>query len=503
MSTAVLATRARAAAIALALLASGVVWFMTSPPAPGITGDSFFYLGAANSLVRHGQLAHPNWRWIAEDSLQPMTRTTPGLSLALAGGMALGASAITSARIVQTLSAAATVGLATLIVAGASGPFAGMLVGLSILALPAFNLFHLYILTEPLFLAALVCALWALIATDRPGLAGLALLTATATRYVGISFALGAGLATLMLRDAWSARVARLVKLTGPSLLFFGAWRLWTRIADPEHGIRVSGIYPLGADWSRALESIVTWIAPGSTLNLQACIVSALTACALAIVLRSRQRVSTESVERRSPALAIITCMLACYAIFVILARVFAEPTIALGTRMFLPVYVLLHLLAGIVLPDLLRTNRAAQTFAAIAFGTWLIVSLRVSTATIAGERTRGLDVASEVLRKSQTLDWLRRNQPKRALFTNHPLAIYHHAGRYAQYWPARMLPDSAAKLRQRLRSGDGLIVMFRNPDPYTPVASIDEISSRVPLRPVATFADADIYELEVAPPRQ
>jgi hypothetical protein len=505
--------KVRIASLVSAILACGVVGLATSPPAPGITGDSFFYLASAHSLVADQTLRYPDWRWTAADSVQPMIRTTPGLSLALGGLMSLGASPMNAARIVQSVSAAVTVGLSTFMVGVLFGPVVGFLAGLSILALPPFHDVHVYVLTEPLFLAATACALWALSVRKNAALAGAFFLVAAVTRYVGVSLAVGAGLAAFFSVGSLRTKAVRFAKVAGPSLAFFAGWRLWTATPNDPQSIRVRGLFPLDDELAQALSSAEAWLVPGSRPVLRLLLVGAIGACVLALIFARRNRVagasgpslaSMRQVENgaatpaRITALTIVLMML-CYSAFSLLSRLLAEPSIEFRDRMLLPIYVLTQLLIAVTLPNRIRRSQRARAFAALALGLWMILSMRVAFARVMAHRTIGLQIASKEVRASPTLRWLSNNARGRPVFSNNPLPIYHHAHRSAKFWPEKMLPDSAQGLVQRLRATDGLVVAFRRPDPWVPVASLDQLSSAIPLEQVATFSDGTVFALNGA----
>jgi hypothetical protein len=500
----------RIAAVASALIAGAVLGFAVSAPAPGVTGDSFFYLAGAHSLVTNQKLEYPDWRWTVADSVQPMIRTTPGLSLALAAFMSLGVSPLGAARIVQSVSAAAIVGLSTLIVGAFSGPVVGALAGLSILALPAFHDVHLYVFTEPLFLAGILCGLWALCIRNRSALAGAFFLVGAVTRYVGVSVAGGAGLAGLLFPGTLSTKALRFAKIVGPSLVFFVAWRLWTASPNDPQAIRVRGLFPLDQELTRALASAEQWLIPGSRPGVRLLLVVLIGACILAVLFAPRVRAASpfgpseglsQPVGHRVLAdrrMAVLTLgiMALSYAGFVVLARFLAEPTIAFGDRMLLPIYVLIHLLIAITLPHRIRELRVARAFAGLAVGLWLTLSLRVSLVRIVTERRIGLDIAGSDVRTSPTLQWLSIHVRQRSVYSNNPLPIYHHARRAAKFWPQKLPVDSADAFVRRVQATHGLVVAFERPDPFVPVATLEQLSTVVPLRTVASFPDGAVLEL-------
>ena len=491
-------------AIALGVVASVSVAVATRPPAPGITGDSFFYIGGANSLLKSGKLAYPDWEWSSADTIQPMTRITPALSLALAGLMSAGVSEIVAARTVQSISAGVTVGLAALLVGDLAGLTAGMMTALTILVLPAFQGVHLYVLTEPLFLAWALVAMWTLISRGSATLAGIAFLAATMTRYVGVSLAAGAALALLVGRGDLKTKILRAIAVVGPSGLFFVGWRYWTAQAAGAQPIKAQGLFPLGDEPAHAARALATWIVPGSMPALRLLQVVAMVGCAVAVLVGMRMRSKPDVPQRarrdgdafgRARALtAAVLTMTTCYWAFVVLAHVLAEPTIEFRERMLLPTFVLGQLWIGAVVAPRIR-GRWAQGFGLVALTIWLAVTARVALARVAAERRVGLELASERYRTSPTLRWLSTNARERLVYTNHPLAVYHHARRPAKFWPKVVPPDSAETLARRMAAG-ALVVAFQTPDAWTAVAPTHELASAVPLRAVATFDDAVVYAL-------
>ena len=498
----------RAVAGALGILAAGLVGIATTPPAPGVTGDSIYHLGGAESLLISGKFQYPDARWSTSDTVQAMARTPPGLSIVLAALRSIGASEMGAARITQSVSAGVTVAVVVVLVAQLSGLVAGVLTALTILALPAFYGVHVYVLTEPLFIAATVLALWAVVSGRSATVVGLALLAAAITRYVGVSVAVGAGLAALFTTAEWRTRVLRGITIAGPAVLFFAVWHQWTAQAKGGHPIEVRGLFPLGGELAQAWQAIATWLVPGSVTPLRVIQVAAMIGCALAVLFSWRHRaarssrapVTDSNVERARQNsrdfLVTVVSMLVCYAAFVVLAHVLAEPGIHFRERMLFPTFVLAQVCAGALLIARIRRDRWARYLGTVALAIWIGVSARVSFARVEAEKRDGLEIASAALRASPTLGWLAENARGRMVFSNHPLAVYHHAKRSAKLWPARMLPDSTRALIARL-SDRALLVAFVRPDPWETIAPAEEVTSAVPLEVVARLSDGTVYELD------
>src|SRR5215469_14910652 len=99
------ATKQSLTGLTLGALAFGLVLLGTQPPGPGLYGDSAGYMGAAESLARHGTLRIPFAPYVSADSTSPLAQWPPGFPVLIAGPMLAGASATTSARLVVAASA--------------------------------------------------------------------------------------------------------------------------------------------------------------------------------------------------------------------------------------------------------------------------------------------------------------------------------------------------------------------------------------------------------------
>src|SRR5919201_902751 len=99
--------------VALTALAAGVAAFalvlvVTEPPGPGLDPDAASYLGAAESLARHGTLRIPLASWASPDTTSPLVHFPPGLPIVVALPVALGMPAVQGARLVNEAAAFVT-----------------------------------------------------------------------------------------------------------------------------------------------------------------------------------------------------------------------------------------------------------------------------------------------------------------------------------------------------------------------------------------------------------
>ena len=486
-------------------IAGATVLYVTRPPAPGITGDSVFYLSGAEALATSGKLAYATQAWRATDSLTPMTRVMPGLAVAIAAGRLAGVSAVAAARVVQALSAFAIAFAVAWLAYSVAGPVTAALLIASVLVLPTFLYVHLYVLTEPLFLVCLITALLLMTREEpRPLALGMAAALATAVRYPGVALTMTVCLWMLLRPDRFTARLRRAVIAGVPTAVLLALWILHTRSAETAEPIREFGVYGgLGTTFRDGLLTIGAWAAPGSRPIVRLVLaIGLLVALVLAIVHTTRtyaDPTSTDTQEApRRRAIAAALLFIACYAAVVIASRVFADPFIEFRARMLLPALIFGQIAVALLLADWLRSRGVVPRVAVVALiALWLAVSARVSRGTIVRERAMGLDVARPAVGESRVLQWLRENADNnRLIVSNHPLAVYHFLARDARWWPAHTSPDTIRDFAAVVRARNGLVVSFAAHDQWITVADDSALVRALGLRPVAHRPDGTVWEI-------
>jgi hypothetical protein len=270
--TAILSARASALALVarwfapalLGIVAFALVLEITDPPGPGLTPDALSYLGSAESLVRRGELRVPSAPWWDTDSTVALTRFPPGYPMAIAVATRAGLEPVQSARLVGALAAFVTSLVLVLLVSDATIPLVGLLFGVALLAMPAVNEVHVYVLSEPLFLALTALTLSAMVRRPQRGLlAGLAAALAVLVRYAGVSLVVAAALWRVRHPGLIRDRVRGALAALAPGLVVQTLWVLRTRRVAPTESIRDFAVYgDIGGTLAQGLGTVLSWLVP-------------------------------------------------------------------------------------------------------------------------------------------------------------------------------------------------------------------------------------------------
>lgn len=499
--------RRRAALIlfcALATLASA--FRFTAPPGPGLDPDAMSYLGAAESVARTGAFRIPAAPWFADSTTAPLTHFPPGYSSVIAVGITLGADARTAARVTQAIAAAGTVALAMLILWPMAGGIGATLGATAIVLSPAFVLVHLSVLSEPLFLALVTLALWAMARRPRAlGLHALIAAAATMVRYAGLAVAGAVALWALRDRQAsWPSRLRRATLAVAPSLIAMFAWSASRRFAPGyARPIRKFAMYgnwgpTLHEGWNtlgHLLAPSLEWD-PVPTLAALGTLVAI---AALAWVADDAPRDDVRHADARHTVHAAGVIAL-CYAGLVFASRLLADPAIPFDFRLAAPLVPVATIAVVVVAARAwTRMGTPARVFGVLAIVTWSGAAVVSDREHIAYALAEGSDFANREWRDSPTLAWARTQGDARVLFTNWPCAIWFH-----QHRRTRDVPDDIdvkdarqlARFVERVRATGGAVVLWNVKSGET--AAPDVLVERTGLVRVAQFDDGAVYE---APP--
>ncbi|HEU4648424.1 MAG TPA: hypothetical protein VFS33_05150, partial [Gemmatimonadales bacterium] len=459
------------------------------------------YLGAAESLVHHGNLRIPVGDWFEADSTAPLHHFPPGFSIAIAVPVAAGLAPVQGARIVMAAGAGVAVGTAAWLADLAAGWAAAVLVALLLALLPAIMSVHVEVLSEPLFLALLAVMLALMVrprAADSPRSAGgraapssdpsrldaLGYGTSAAlgamVRYAGLS--LGGAAMVWAYREGGSRaeRVRRVLVAAAPTAVLFGAWVI--RTTAQQQPIRQVGLFPRWGDNLRQLgATVVDQLAPSvESAWLRAVLAVVAGGLLLALlwdgVCRARADVGGANASARGtdadptrgaegtkltqssdpaptaargrlyPALGVIG---ACYVAELVLARLVADPGIPFDGRLLSPLIFLSVLGAAVAIAlGWPRWRPLTRAVAAVALLAWSSGASSVFVDEYTDLRAHGTGYARDEWRDSPVTAWLRTEGRRFALFTNHPMIAYLETGR-----ASRELPDSlSAEILQDFR---------------------------------------------------
>jgi len=478
----------------LGLLAGVYAFWLTAAPGPGLEPDSMSYVGAAESLVRHGTLRVPWTHWSAPDSTSPLSDFPPGFSLAIAVPLAAGARPVLAARWVMVLGFAVAAGVLAALVADVAGPVAAALGTGLVLATPAVLGVNTIVLSEPLFFAVLSLTLQQMVtAPERPWRYGLLAGLAGLVRYAGVAVICAAGLwgAALGRPGDWRARLrgAAAAGLPGMALQ-----ALWVMRTDLEGGDTPHTSFDLyGGLWRTlrgGLGTVCGWLVPAVPAGAARGVIALVIFVLMVAICRGafrRPEASGGAGPRRL--LAAAALIIVCYVGVLVYSRLMVGAGIEFDQRILAPVFTLgavaVAAAIGICWGSWATVARAATV--ALVLG-WLTLALRADAAAVRASRDEGYGYEAADWQDSDFALWLRSPEGGRRyqLFTNDPAAAYFLTGRPARLLPARLDPESVRSFAAVLRTRHGAVLGFESY--FEEVAPPESLAVRLGLREAARF---------------
>jgi len=484
--------------LTLGLLAGLYAVLVSASPGPGLEPDSMSYVGAAESLVRHGTLRVPWTYWSEADSSSPLSDFPPGFSVAIAVPLAAGIPPVQAARWVMVLGFAAAVGVLSALVADAGSPAAAVLgVGL-VLATPAVVGANTIVLSEPLFLAVLALTLRQMVrAPERAWrygtLAGLGALV----RYAGVALI---GAAALWAFAQPGDRRARLRRAAAAGLPGIALQALWVVRTDLEGGDTPHTSFDFyGGLWHTVrggLGTVCGWLVPGvpagAARNAVALVIAVLLVVLWRSAVRSRDTAAPpppSAPPRSRRLLAALGLVAACYAGVLVYSRLMVGADIEFDARILTPLFVLAAAGVAAAVGACWRSwTRMGRLVTGVLVAGWLALALRADAAAIGAQREEGYGYETPDWQASDFAGWLRSEQGggRYQLFTNDPAAVYFLTGR-----PARVLPEALDSQTVRafahvMRARHGALLGFESY--FDPVAPPDSLAARLGLREAIRF---------------
>jgi len=466
--------------IAAGVLTAALVLVMTTPNGPALEPDSMSYLGAAQSLVRDGTLRVPCVWWNDADSTAPLTTFPPGYPVTLAGPIAAGLSPVHAARGIQAIAAGVAFGTFVALLLEVAGPWAAGLGGVLLLAMPAAVEIHLWIMSEPMFLAMMALTLAALLRRpDRPLLAGVLAFLANLVRFAGV-FLVGAVMlwAIALPAGSWRVRTRRgaLAALPGATLQ---AWWVVRGVAPHLKTYAGQGA-TLREGWSTVQDWLVPSV-PGGPWRVALTLVVILGLAALTC----RAVRSAEPGVRRL--LAAVGLLSSCYVGVVIFARLHVGAEIPFDSRILGPLFMLLALgIATVVVTQAGTWPPAAKGVLGLVVVAWLVGAGRWDAGEIGTTREYGLGYESPDWQTSDVANWLRGDGTGRIAYSNDPAGVWHVTHRPVRIIPHRIDPDTLREFSARFFAVPSVLLGFDSP--FAPVASPDTLARLLGLREVARF---------------
>lgn len=478
--------------LTLGLLA-GLYSFWLTAVTPGLEPDSMSYLGAAESLVRHGALRVPWTHWPEADSTSPLSDFPPAFPIAIAVPLAAGVPQVQAARWVMLLGFAVAVGVVAALIADAAGVAAAVLMTGLVLATPAVVGINTIVMSEPLFLAVLALMVHQMVTVPERAwrygvLAGIGALV----RYAGVALIGAAGLwAGAFGRPGdWRSRLRRAAAAAVPGIALQALWVLRTDLEGGDTPHTSLDFY--GGLWHTVrggLGTVCGWlvpaVSPGPARNAIALVIAAL----LVALWRSavRPRPAAPSGPRRL--LAAVGLVVACYVAVMVYSRLMVGRDIEFDARILTPVFVLAAAGVAVAVGACWQswTGVSRLVTGALVAG-WLALALRADTAAIGAQLEAGYGYEAPDWQASDFARWLRSEGGGKRFqfFTNDPAAVFFLTGR-----PARLLPDGLDAETVRafadvIRARHGAVLGFESA--FDPVAPPESLAARLGLREAIRF---------------
>jgi hypothetical protein len=450
---------------------------------PALNPDAMSYLGAATSLAHHGTLRVPWAQWDDPDSTSALTDYPQGFSLLLAGPIALGASPAAAARLVEGVSAGVVVGVAVGLAETLAGSLAGVLTAFLLIAMPAMTEIHLWVLSEPVFLALVALTLAALVQRpERPGLHGVLAALANLVRFAG-SFLVAAVVCwALISPGTWRLRARRGVVAALPAVLLHAWWHL--QGLSPGGGVDLATYPGFGATLVEGWGTVRGWLVPGLAPSWWA------TGIALLVVAGAGGmiwRAIRDDVPGRRfwGALGLLASI---YVGMVVFARLHVVYDLPFDNRILSPPLLLAALGIAVAIS---RCSPQPRAVALTAVSLWVCAALAHDVAVVREARA-GLGYESAEWQASTVAGWLRGEGAGGELYGNDPAGVYFLVGRPSHLLPTTLDADTVRALAARFRSHRAALLQFESS--FVVSASPDSLALRLGLHLAARFAHGAVW---------
>ena len=491
-------------ALLFGVIAAIGVWLLTMPPGPGLDPDSASYLGTATALVRGQGYRIPIASWSSADSTSALGHFPPGYPTAIAVPVALGLSPTNGARLVNAAAAFVSIAVATWFVATVVGLVAAIATALALLVMHAFVLVHLSVLSEPVFLASIVCAAVAMHAFSRAhdersrlaaaGWSGAAAAVAVLVRYAGISVVTAVVLWTLLSPARLGIRIRRAIIAALPSAVLFGAWVGRSYLTSGSRSIRTLGAYGgIRETIQMGVETVVGWIVPltsDDVLPGRGWLALVLLLVLAIIVFRGVREARESSA---GTAIAAVALLAVSYLLVLLGSRILADPEIPFDERILVPLFLLMAMLVALGAASWARASRRSLRVAAgVLLIGWLIAACRATEDDIEWLLENGQDFAQSQWTASPVLAWARTNAPRQPLYSNWPAAIVFHLHRPAHEVPSAADGQMLRAFADTLRVRHGIVLAFDQPSPDQ--IGVADLTHAAGLRQVVRLTDGTVF---------
>jgi len=437
----------------VSILACGVVLYHTRLGV-GTTGDSVHYLMGAENLIAGNGLS----RTSGGGEIRPITGFPPFFFITLAAVDLLPGDLFDGIRVLNAILFAANTFLVGLLIYRYTNSLRVSLIGqIFILTFQTLLEFHTWVMTEPLYIFLMLCAIYCLtlyLDSNRAQtllLASIAVSLASLTRYVGVSLTIAGGLTVLLLsKSDLKRRLADSLILGGATAAPILVWFRRNALLSGTATNRALTYNPVPTQTIRIyIAEILSWFAPralGLPRPLRNALVVLMTLPGLALFYFQEIRESfLEKGREREPFWTlpwILTFYILSYAAVLILNTAFLDPALTPSgqIRYLIPIYVTVVILFAIILHRLLKEMKPISwprilvaVFMVLLFLLNAIQALSflqdpLPTIGYTGLRTLWPD----------TVDALNSLDPTAPLVANNPELAYILSGRPAYHMPIR-----------------------------------------------------------------
>lgn len=437
----------------VSLLACGVILFHTRLGV-GTTGDSVYYLMGAENLVTGNGLS----RTSGGGETKPITGFPPFYFIVLAGVNLLPGDLLDGIRILNALLFAANTFLVGLLIFRYTNSLLVSIMGqIFVLAFQNLLEFHAWVLTEPLFVFLMLCAIYGLTLyhdTNRVRdllLASIAVSLASLTRYVGVSLTMAGGFSILLLsKSDLKRRITDCLILGGTTVVPILVWFRRNFLVSGTAANRALTYNPIPSQAIRIyVAEVLSWFAPrilGLPRPLRNVLVLLMTLPGLALFYYQEIRERFIRKVRENETFWTLPWILAfyilSYAAVLILNTAFLDPALTQRgqIRYMAPIYVTVVVLFAVILHRLLKgfkPNSFPRVLVGVLAGflfilhtiqAWTFLRDPLGTIGYTGLRTLWPD----------TVEALHSLDPVAPLVTNNPEIAYILSGRPAYHMPIR-----------------------------------------------------------------
>ena len=488
------------ALIAMSALAFFSILWLT-PFGMSATGDSVSYVGAARNVADGRGISRPT----GGGAVKPLTHFPPLYPLTLAVFETVGMDSIDAARWLGAALFAANVLLVGISVTAATGSAIGALVGsLFVLLSPIMIRLHVWILSEPLYLALLSGAFLLLSrftkTRDRRFLAagGVIIGLAFATRYVGIAAVGTAGLAFLWMgKGEWRRSIKDTALLLMLGMGPMVAWMVRNLVVAGTATNRRLTWHPIPVSFLKRPFSIVwDWLLPFPFTYAALYGMIALCVILLAVVLYRRRVSLGLAIPPRGPAdlaspgmVTLHGLHMLVYTVLLVVSISLLDASTPIDDRTTAPLYISFLILGVVLGVQTCRSSARTHWTRPMLVGLAVLVlaSYTYQDVALIGQlRQDASGYSSRSSRESPTIQAMQELSPGTILYTNEPELVYFVSGRGAYMIPIKIdavtggaSPAFAQKLedmREDLLGDNAALVLFRSIESRLDLASPQEM---------------------------